>query len=96
MKLELYFTDRDGRRWTVWDWKVFHVAKKRCRVWPGMETAEWRTFVAADSAERRHYRFKPGEGHACVPELLAHQLQQAKLEVHAGPAAAASEPSAAC
>lgn len=80
MKLELYFTDRDGRRWTVWDWKV--LAKKRARVWPGMPESEWRTFVSENGAERRHYRFKSGEARELVPELLSHQLQQAKLEVH--------------
>jgi hypothetical protein len=61
MRVELIFTDAEGRRWRVYDWNV--ISGHRYKRSPGEQCAEYRGFLDEATGERRVYQF-PTEGRA--------------------------------
>jgi hypothetical protein len=78
MRLDLVFTDHEGRRWKVYDWSV--ISGHKCRRSPGEQCAEYRGFLDEATGERRVYRF-PTESapRLCSTVLLSQQLDAAHV-----------------
>ena len=84
VRVELTFTDAEGRRWKVYDWSV--ISGHRYKRSPGEQCAEYRGFLAESSGERRVYRF-PTESapRLCSAVLLSRQLAEAHVLEKATP-----------
>ena len=91
MRVEVFFTDREGRRWKVYDWSL--ICGHKYRRSPGEQCAECRGFLDEMSGERRVYRFKAdAESRLQTATLLARQLEES-LPVEP-PAASRATPAA--
>jgi hypothetical protein len=76
VRVEVVFTDEQGRRWRVYDWSL--ICGHKYRRSPGEQCAEYRGFVDVETGERRVYRF-PTESvpRLCSTFLLRQQLADA-------------------
>ena len=78
MRLEVLFTDHEGRRWKVYDWSL--ICGHKYRRSPGEQCAECRGFVDEATGERRIYRFRSdAESRLQTTVLLARQLAASQL-----------------
>ena len=78
MRVDVYFTDPEGRRWKVYDWSL--ICGHKYRRSPGEQCAECRGFLDESTGERRVYRFKAdAESRLQTPVLLARQLASADV-----------------
>ena len=78
MRIDVVFTDEQGRRWRVYDWSV--ISGHKYRRSPGEQCAEYRGFLNEQTAERRVYRFATeAASRLCSTHLLRQQLAAAQL-----------------
>lgn len=70
------FSDAEGKRWRVFDWRV--IAGRRSECLPGERAGELRGFLSLETGERRVFEFSnDAESRALVVELLDRQLARA-------------------